>query len=614
MHFLKKLDIFLLEKFPLLWHTKLPYAACFSIIISALFYVWGYIFTTEFLINRFPESSYFERSNALLCFLIINAIFIIVWALAFYRKSAVKNLYPLQRFYFTRLLCSFLFIFWSLTWSFTTFNWGVKSKIRNLAPLTELEEHIRTINFADAFLFNNSFTYDTYIQTFHPDVSKIRFDYNDSVWKDVPTILCRDTVQFNSTESKYVKKMHPLEIKETTYHPSEHPWNNDTVENKLVQFLLTQSRVTKIDCYGTNETLYLIGAKKLNQLCPNGLNDLRNFCKEKISPSYFEYEKYDNIFLEYAARRFHFRGWYYRDDNFSIKINKDFNDFLSQSSQADVLQLLNKYERLLNRHQIGYSLNTSEILDYVWKRKHNMNFSPIVGQSSNNPKQVELDRARFGNLENYEAYKSQTDDVYEQPWYFVETGQLEQLYSNSLRAHDPAINWMAFIVSIFFALGCALVFFLFAIGNPINLIIVASAGGVFVILNILFFVVFLEYHGSDYGTYKNTEFRLFSQLMVFSAILYALFYIFYQGKNVSKRLLLITFNLCFALSVLFPAFLFLFLESVLKTEYLDSCSDSHTIHSLFYYWVQDPIVIWVSAFSAILLFTHFIKPVLAKPE
>src|SRR5690606_5253854 len=88
------------------------------------------------------------------------------------------------------------------------------------------------------------------------------------------------------------------------YEPAEHPRNNDTVENKLVQFLLTKTVVTKTICSGDNNTTYLVGARKLEQLCPNKLYDIRNFCKEKIDPEYFKYPAYKNIFREYASERF----------------------------------------------------------------------------------------------------------------------------------------------------------------------------------------------------------------------------------------------------------------------------------------------------------------------
>ncbi len=622
MNLLKKLDLFLLEKFPLLWHTKLLYACFFSVVTSLLFYLWGFVFTNESNIIRLSGNLYFEKSNAMLCLFILDAIFIIIWALSFYRKSAVKNLYPLQRFYFTRLFCSFLIIFWSLTWPSTTFNWGVQAKIRKLAPLEELKANIQTINFADAFLFDNDFTYSNYIDTYHPNITEIEFDYNNSSWKNLPTSMLMDSAKI--VADTLLKKHEDLsgtsytkdDLKQAVYSPSLHPENNDTIENRLVQFLVVKSVVHQQKCYATQETDYLIETKKLKQLCPNTLYDIRNFSKRGLSPNYFEYEQYKNIFHEYAERGNHFNSLYHYEDYpsvFSIEANKSFNAFLSRSKKADVLELLNKYEQLLTKHQIGHSLNIPEILDYVWKRQQKMNFSPIVGESVNDSKKAKLDLIKYGNLEKYEAYRAQTNG-YEQPLYFVEKEQLEDLFSNSLAAHDPAVNWTSFIINIFFALGFAFVFFLFAIGNPINLIIAASVGGVFVILNVLFFLAFLEPSYSNYESRPDPEFRLFSQLMVFSVILYSLFYIFYHGKRVSKRLLLIVLNLCFALTALFPVFLFLFLESVLKREYVDACHDSHTLHSIFYYWVQDPIVIWISAFGAILLFTHFIKAVLAKPE
>ncbi len=625
MNLFKKFDIFLLEKFPLLWHTKLLYACLFSVLMSILFYSWGYFYTDPKSIIRISQSFYFERSNASLCFVLLNATFIIVWALAFYRKSALKNLYPLQRFYFTRLLCSFMVIFWSLTWPYTTFNWGVKAKVKQLAPIEELKDHIQTINLADAFLFDNSFYYNTYLNVYHPDVTEIQFDYNDSTWTNMPSVLYGSLSKLKESENQYKFEYHPknqiaeVELKsdETYYSPSLHPENNDTVENMLTQFLVLKTIVAKSPCSSSGEYTYLLETKKLRQLCPNGLYDLRNFSKEELSPDYFSYPEYKNIFHEYAERRndynylIHYNE-YDGEQNFSIEANKSFNAFLKSSKRDDILKVLNKYQDLLARHKIRHSLNNAEILDYVLKRKHKMTAPAVVGEFANNPEQAQADLSRFGNLEGYEAFRASTEDEHEQSLYFVEKAQLEELYSNSQAAHDPAINWIPFVASLFFALGFALVFFLFAIGNPINLIIAASVGGVFVILNILFFLLFLEQH--DYREDYDPTFRIFAQLLIFSGILYSLLYIFYSKKSISKRLLLITFNLCFAVTIFVPIFSYQFLESVLKRKYMDSCFNQHTEHSVFYYWGQDPIVIWLSAFGAILVFTHFIKRVLAKPE
>lgn len=627
MNFIKKLDIFLLEKFPLLWHTKLVYACLFSILMSILFYSWGYFYTDSQSIIRISQSYYFERSNASLCLVILNAIFIIGWALAFYRKNAVKNLYPLQRFYFSRLLCSFMVIFWSLTWPYTTFNWGVKAKVKQLAPMEELKDHIQTINFADAFFFDNSFSYTTYLNVYHPDVKEVQFDYNDSTWTNMPSILYSNLSKLKESENQYKFKDHEenrfteseLKNQETLYNPSHHPENNDTIENMLTQFLAIKTTIAKSACSSSGEYTYLIDAKKLKQLCPYGLHDLRNFSKEKLPSDYFSYPEYKSIFHEYASGRNNYRylihyDEYISDHNFSVEANKSFNAFLTSSERNDMLKVLDKYQALLIRHEIRHSLDNAEILDYVLKRKYKMPAEAVVDNHANNPEKAQADLSKFGGLEEYEAFRASTEDENEQSLYFVEQAQLEELYSNSQIAHDPSIHWIPFIFSLFFALGFALVFFLFAIGNPINLIIAASVGGVFVILNVLFFIVFLEYHGSDIDDYRNVEFRLFAQLLIFSAILYTLLYIFYKGKGISKRLLLITFNLCFAVTILLPMFVYQFLETLLRKEYIDKCNDSHIEHSIFHYWVQDPLIIWLSVFGAILVFTHLIKPVLAKPE
>lgn len=622
MSLFKKLDTFLLEKFPLLWHTKLLYACLVSALISLLYYFWGYAFTGEYTINRFSSDDYFYKSNALLCLIIINTIFVIAWTLSFFRKSAVKNLYPLQRFYFTRLFCSFLIIFWSLTWPATSFNHGVHAKIRKLAPLEELEAHIETINFADAFLFENDYSYGVYNRVHHPNVEQINYDYNESQWNNMYTILCTDSIlRRDPANAKGVpiltnSKGRPVEIGITTYDPGRHPENNDTVEGKLVQFIVTRTVKTPAPCAEDDVSHYVVGAKKLEQLCPNGLYDLRNFSRQEISPNYFNYPVYQNILHEYASGRNNYRIYYdeYEEDRkSSAKANRSFNAFLSKSSGEDLIQLLGKYEQLLTRHGIAHAFDQQAIVAYVLKRQHRMTFKPLVAKSYIDSQLANENLMRYGNLEKYEQVRRESEE-YMQPLYFVETGQLDHLFSNSYDAHNPATNWVFIIVSMYFALGCAFVFFLFAIGNPVNLIIAASAGGILVILNVLFFLLFLQYRGSDFNVYQNMELRVHSQLLIFSAILYSLLYLFYSMRNGSKRVLLITFNLCFMLTPLLPFFAMLFLESLLRTTYSDACTGLTFRHTLFRYWAEDPMVIWFSAFGAILLFTHFIKRVLAKPE
>jgi hypothetical protein len=601
MNLIKRLDLFLLEKFPLIWHTKILYALIFSTLMSSLFYLWGYLFTNEYYINRFNSNNYFEKSNALLCLFILNAIFIIIWALAFYRKNAVKHLYPLQRFYFTKLLCSFLLIFWSLTWPVTSFNWGVRAKIHQLAPTQELSSQIQTINFSSAFLFDHDFSYQAYNNVYHPEIQQINFNYNDSSWSNMPSYLYMDSTL------KGVSKDEPL------YSAFNHPENNDTVQNKLVQFLVIKEIRDHKPCGRNESTAYFVEARKLKQLCPNELSDLRNFTKETFNPNYFKYPQYKNIFEEYAQKRNYYRSYYLEEaaEN-NLDMNKEFNVFLNSRKRSDFIELITKYEKFLIKHQIAYSFNKEQIIDYVLKRRLNMNFKPIVAESTIDLDLARADLSSYGNLENYESYRKESKN-YLQPLYFVETNHLEYLYSNSVEAHNPAINWTWFVVSIYFALILAFLFFLFAIGNPINLIIAASVGGVFIILNILFFVLFLQPRYTS-SILADFNFRLFTQLVVFCLLMYSLLYVFFANKGISKRLLLITFHLCFGITLFVPFITFQFLESILKKPYQNKCFYHLTEHSIFYYWAQDPIVIWLSAFGAILLFTHFIKSVLAKPE
>lgn len=601
MKLFQKIDTYLLEKLPLLWHNKVLYTLVYSTLLSILYFAWGYFYTSPLNIKHLSITDFLYRSDAFLCLIILNACFLILWSLSFFRKNAVKNFYPLQRFYFTRLFCSFVLIFWSITWPVNTFNWGVNNKVREIAPVITLEKHLETINFANAFLFENDYSFENYIHTHYPDIRILAFDNNTQKWEEGNYELDTETQkEWKTTSLNYI--------------PAQHPENNDTIGNRLLQFIEVKDVSNNNKCNPTNRTLF-VKAHALKDICPNELFDLRNYSNIEIDSNYFDYPEYSSIFQQYADKNRYRYKYYYADPSTDKNLptyrifNKKIASFIESANVSDVMKLLNTYQKLLIQLRINHSLNTEEIANYVMKRTQEMTFKPIVASSFNDENLALSDIKHYKTLEAYQEMRSQKT-TYTQPLYFVEKSQLREVYSNSQKAHDPLWNWDYLIVSSYFALSLAFIVFLFAINQALNVVIAAAISGVLAILNTLFFVVFLQ----SYKYYESIDFRLFSQLLIFSAILFSLLYFFYKSKKINKRIILILFNLCFGLICFIPLFLMQFLESILKYKVEDECLNSHTVHSVFYYWSSDPILNLVFVFGSIIAFTICIKPILSKPE
>ena len=93
---LKKIDTYLLETMPLLWHSKIHYLLLTTAVLWLLAFTCGYAgwdmqHMTEDAIGRYYESSSFVVAHSL--FMILTFL---IWALAYFKKQSTET--PLSDF------------------------------------------------------------------------------------------------------------------------------------------------------------------------------------------------------------------------------------------------------------------------------------------------------------------------------------------------------------------------------------------------------------------------------------------------------------------------------------------------------------------------------------
>ncbi len=599
MNRIRKFDLYLLERFPLLWHTKICYMLLYSVLLSAVFYLWGFFYTNQYHINNRPVNLYFSDSYATFFLVIFFIIGITFWALSYFKKSAVKNFYPLQRFYFTKLFLNFILIFWSLTWPSKTFNWGVNQKVKTLASLEELQQAIKTINTAHAFLPESSSDYEAkhFLATKYPNVEWVRFNKTDSIWNDDGISL------LESTRNGF-----------RDYIPEEHPEATNNIEGVTIQLLQTKKEAMIDTC---NQGYHTVVTKSLKykDLTSNKFYDLRNYEKELISSDHFDFPEYD-LFQSYWAQihnRYGNRYYeYYYDDFQSVKpeINKQVNELLDKDSPKAISEVVNQYQHFLKKYGIHHYLEPDTILNYLAKHPNAISQKTIVSVNGWGIESKRLRRNRFPSFEAYQQYRNNKDlDNDYLPAYFVDRDQVKQLYRNVYDANFPYIDWEYLFVILIISTALSFVFILFSFSDLLTLLLAIPFGGILLVLNILC-IVFL----TSFGIHENFDTKISIHVILFMTLMYGLLFWFDQSKKVHKRILNITFYLCFLLTAFLPHALLFLIDNLFKKDLISSCGNEYTQHTVFFYWLPDPLLSLLLPVAFMLLFMKFIRPVISKAD
>jgi hypothetical protein len=570
--------------------------------ISVFFYFWGYLYTNQYQVNNQNISRYFEDSFASFFLVIFFIIGITFWALSYFKKNAVKNYYPLQRFYFTKLFFNLLIIFWGLSWPYNAFNWGVNQKVRSLVSREELSNEIETINLANAFLPNSNASYDveTYITLLkHPNVIMLEMDRKDSTWTSNYGDLFEDSGTFENPRK---------------YLPQNYPNANNNIEGRSFQFLGTKTICTEDPCNNRCIT-QVVKSYNYSDLTTHKLYDLKNYSDELLTPSYFDYPDH-NIFESYKAK-FGNRNYYYDYDQsmtLNPDLNRKLNHLIETSAPSEISALVKKYERFLKRYQINHFLEVDTILNYLSEHPNSLAMKSIVADEGWSLKTIQKGRLRFKSFEEYQAYRNSNaaDHTYYYnypPAYFVDQSEVRTLFDNVKQADYPYINWVHLITSLGFAIALSFLFILFSFSDLITLLLAIPFGGILLVANILF-AVFL----TSFGIRQNFELKISLQIVLFMGIMYGLLLLFYYSKKVHKRILNITFYLCFLLTIFLPHALLFLMDNLLRYKVMGACGSEYTKYSIFYYWLMDPLFIILLPLASMLLFMRLIKPTISKAD
>lgn len=225
MKFIKRFDTYLLENYPLIWLSKLPYVVAGGLLLNLVFFLIGFGLVDLNFLKNDSIGYYYGNSIVVLLHVITAIIAVTFWCFALFKKNAIRHLYPIQKAYFSQLFLHFFIGIFLLMAPYFSFQSGLVTKANLLYDVNEVKKDFPIINKAMAFLPDGNENYSLSNRTYPKPFPVSYFDLND-LTPNAKELVFHDSI----------------------YYPENHIENNDTIDGKIVQFYTLGSKKVKNNC------------------------------------------------------------------------------------------------------------------------------------------------------------------------------------------------------------------------------------------------------------------------------------------------------------------------------------------------------------------------------
>lgn len=565
MNSLKKINTYLLERYPLLWHSKSIQLTISGLLFWLISFLFGYLYIDLDILKQQNITRVYSKSSFVFFHVIICIIILSIWAISFYKNNAFKNLYPLKKGYFTKLFTLLFIPLFILSSSYIPFMKGVNLKVQSLYTPKEIKKEINTINLASVFLINNTANY--YISN-----------------RSYPSPYPLESTFFNNSTGKWGDN-HLYVYDEFENNMEYNPINFDSLKSIKVGESKFQFYKTKTIFRDENECNPLLVIDKFydkDDLDNPELYSILNYSKVLVSGSNFLPK--DSSDIRYKER---YAPFIYK--------------VVQEKKTNEIRKTIDEFKRICSKYKIDYVLNTEHITKYL-EIKEFKNFESITNRYYDvSSRGIYGSRNEITEIQNSIKNEIKFLDLMEDnETYFYNEDQLSTTFSNFGKVEkwkNSFLKLEIFILFCFISLSLAWLFIFFEFTSIKSFIISIPIVGVLLIINVLI---------TSFLNGSSTIIFLVSFLTTSSLILF-LTYLGLYHSIFSKKITNILFNLSYiALPFLLIMIILIYNELTRKYSYIDKCSSgiSYRYEDSF---LMNPIFFFISSLIGILFFFLFLK-------
>jgi hypothetical protein len=514
MLLLKRINKYLIENHPIVWHSKFIQLTFTGILFWILSLLFGYVFTTIDSLQRtlFSElyyENYFVFFHVIFCLIVFS-----IWAIAFFRNNAYKSNYPLQKGYFVYLFFLLFIPMFLIVSAYFPYTYGCKLKTKSFIRNQDLQADIDKLNLGFPFLIFGDYSdiskYDISNRVY-PDpypVQSVYFNRDKGEWSDTSLSVAKG--------NKYVR-----------YFPDSNKTNNVEVDGSLYQFYLSDVvYLDKDSCKSQSVITRLYTKAELDS--PEDYSIL-NFSSVLIDDHYNGKELYRSKYAPVVYQLV-------RHNNTS-GIEKALNDFIAVG----------------NKYSIENNLNAGILLSYL-KAKSFRNFNKTIVNSNLDP-EIQKGMARASEFNNKDKLIEYLESG---PVFYFQENRAEQLFANFKWSGESFLKQDVIVINLFIALFVVWLFLCFEFSTVRSFLISVPVVGIICIL-VGILVSFV--HDPFVPV-------LFIFLIIMGATLMGLW-----SRKIKKGVLAILLNLTYCVAPLFLILLvIIYNESIKRVYYLDRCT------------------------------------------
>lgn len=391
MSIIRKINQYLIERYPTVWNTKIVWMLAISFIFHLLFFGIGYIshdHPTSLHYGNVTDD--FFDSGAILANVIISLLLLTGWLVMMFKNNAFKNFYPTKRRQLFGQFLSYLIIIFCAISFYFPYMAGFALNIHHNYPDDMMQKNIENVNKASVFLSTDHGDYLLSNRKYPEPLSKLHCETNpDYINYALPYFESHNQVfQFYSTYEIAVTKKN--EYGEYLYPKYE--------SEKEIAFV---NRIVKKD------TCFYYFADKVV--------DVSTVVKD-AELTYYNY-----------AQTFYTNQDVERGDN--ARVNREVAELLNRKDPEEIKQIMDDFLAFSNQLKIETNLDTKSWFDMVY---HPNNFYVQNFFHTNDRMHIDYnDTHYYGNAEAAVEAAASVDQAKEE----VNKNTFHEYYKKHLRPY-----------------------------------------------------------------------------------------------------------------------------------------------------------------------------------
>ncbi len=469
MNLYKKFTNYLLENHPLLWHSKAIQLTIVSLFLWLISFILGYNLISLDILKSESIFNYYFESLFILFHIIFCIIVICIWAIYFYKHNAFKNLYPIQKGYFTKLFFLLFIPFTLLVSAYYPFTKGCITKTRSYFDPELLKLEINKLNIANAFLINDPADYKIDYRVFptpYP-IENIKYDKNNNDWNNEVSVIKDQQNNYKSFEPKdYQEK---FEVDENG--------------SKSIYFKSYQLDIKGKKCEPEKVICKVYSKDELDLPKENELINFSNLLitNNKITDQY----NFGGVLFQKEFKA-----------NYAPKIY----DWVRNQKYSAIQNSIDEFNTICSKYTIDHQINAKHIVLFL-KHKQFQNFKTSIVKSyedrfSNYNKQDEINQ-----IESVLKRKKETINyMANQHVYFYDKASLESMLINFKTSDKSVFQEYNLLLFAYISFFLSWIFICFEFTVIKSFLISIPVAGVMIILNSLI-VIYTNSFGNIEGSF-----------------------------------------------------------------------------------------------------------------